>query len=59
VSAINYNPIHSTLSRRAFLRTAAALPLATGILPPVLGAGSPNERLNLAFIGSVGVGAPT
>jgi len=56
---MKYASRHSAVSRRVFLRTAtsvAALPLASGILPRVLGAGSPNERLNLAFIGVGGRG---
>lgn len=48
-----------TVRRRSFLRMAAcaaAFPVASGILPKSLGAGSANERLDLAFIGVGGRG---
>ncbi|MCL4179578.1 MAG: Gfo/Idh/MocA family oxidoreductase [Verrucomicrobia bacterium] len=57
--AIKSTTALAPISRRAFLRyatLAASCPLTSGFLPRALGAGSANERLNLAFIGVGGRG---
>jgi predicted dehydrogenase len=56
---MNSSKFNLHLSRRSFLRStafAAACSLAPTIAPRALAAGSPNERLNLGFIGIGGRG---